>query len=62
MKNFILLAMFTLLSKVIRTIKDYPSSFKDLSKKNDIPCVYLKDCEENNFLYKSKKAPYSSVV
>lgn len=54
-KNFILLTMFTLLSKVIRTIKNYPSSFKDLSKKNNIPCVYLKNCEERNFIKWIKK-------
>ena len=49
-KNFILLTMFTLLSRVIRKIRKYPSSFVDLSKKNNIPCVYLKNCEEKSFI------------
>ena len=49
-KNFILLTMFTLLSRVIRKIRKYPSSFIDLSKKNNIPCVYLKNCEEKSFI------------
>ena len=49
-KNFFLLTAFTLLSKIIRQIRKFPSSFEDLSKKNNIPFFYIKNCEQKNFI------------
>ena len=59
-KNFVLLTIFTLFTKVIRKIRKFPSSFEDLSKKNNIPFFYLKNCKQKNFIkwIKEKKNRY----
>ena len=59
-KNFVLLTIFTLFTKVIRKIRKFPSSFEDLSKKNNIPFFYIKNCEQKNFIkwIKEKKNRY----
>ena len=49
-KNFVLLTIFTLFTKVIRKIRKFPSSFEDLSKKNNIPFFYLKNYKQENFI------------
>mgnify|MGYP001034615998 CR=1 FL=1 len=54
-KNFFLLVLFSCLTKITRIIKNLPISFRDLSKKNNIPYIDIKNCEEKKLIHWIKK-------
>tara|TARA_B000000460_G_C21457568_1_gene366559 strand:+ start:39 stop:869 length:831 start_codon:yes stop_codon:yes gene_type:complete len=45
-KIFFLLIIFNYFTKIIRIFKNLPTSFKNLSKRNNIPFFYIENCEQ----------------
>ena len=54
-KNFFLLILFSLITKFIRVIKNLPTSFINLSKRNNIEFIKVNNCEDKRLINWIKK-------